>query len=54
MRVHRLLMATQHPELLEKHLQELNMRLAPIARFLASPDSGWLTGETLFATGGVR
>lgn len=28
--------------------------IAPIARFLATADSGWLTGETLFATGGVR
>jgi 3-oxoacyl-[acyl-carrier protein] reductase len=28
--------------------------IAPIAVFLASPDSGWLTGETLFASGGLR
>ena len=28
--------------------------IAPIAVFLASPDSGWLTGELLFASGGLR
>jgi 3-oxoacyl-[acyl-carrier protein] reductase len=28
--------------------------IAPIVVFLASSESGWLTGETLFATGGVR
>ncbi|HTR25125.1 MAG TPA: glucose 1-dehydrogenase [Terriglobales bacterium] len=28
--------------------------IAPIAVFLASPESGWLTGETLFASGGLR
>jgi 3-oxoacyl-[acyl-carrier protein] reductase len=28
--------------------------IAPVAVFLASPDSGWLTGETLFAAGGLR
>jgi 3-oxoacyl-[acyl-carrier protein] reductase len=28
--------------------------IARIATFLASPDSGWLTGETLFASGGLR
>ena len=28
--------------------------IATIVEFLASPASGWLTGETLFATGGVR
>jgi len=28
--------------------------IASIVVFLASPESGWLTGETLFATGGVR
>lgn len=28
--------------------------IAPIAVFLASSDSGWLTGETLLASGGVR
>jgi 3-oxoacyl-[acyl-carrier protein] reductase len=28
--------------------------IASIVLFLASPESGWLTGETLFATGGVR
>jgi 3-oxoacyl-[acyl-carrier protein] reductase len=28
--------------------------IAPIAVFLASADSGWLTGETLIASGGVR
>jgi len=28
--------------------------IAPIAVFLASGDSGWLTGETLLASGGVR
>ena len=26
----------------------------PIAVFLASADSGWLTGETLLASGGLR
>jgi len=28
--------------------------IAPVAVFLASDDSGWLTGETLLASGGVR
>jgi 3-oxoacyl-[acyl-carrier protein] reductase len=28
--------------------------IAPIALFLASPDSGWLTGEILLASGGMR
>ncbi|HMG01834.1 MAG TPA: glucose 1-dehydrogenase [Edaphobacter sp.] len=28
--------------------------ITPIAVFLASEDSGWLTGETLFASGGLR
>jgi len=28
--------------------------IAPIAVFLASQDSGWLTGETLIASGGIR
>jgi 3-oxoacyl-[acyl-carrier protein] reductase len=28
--------------------------IAPIAVFLASPESGWLTGELLVASGGVR
>ena len=28
--------------------------VAPIAVFLASADSGWLTGETLLASGGLR
>jgi 3-oxoacyl-[acyl-carrier protein] reductase len=28
--------------------------LAPVAVFLASSDSGWLTGETLLASGGLR
>ena len=28
--------------------------IAPIAVFLASEDSGWLTGETLIASGGMR
>lgn len=28
--------------------------IAPIAVFLASEDSGWLTGETLLASGGLR
>jgi 3-oxoacyl-[acyl-carrier protein] reductase len=28
--------------------------IAPVVVFLASAESGWLTGETLFATGGVR
>ncbi|MGI8771496.1 MAG: SDR family NAD(P)-dependent oxidoreductase [Acidobacteriaceae bacterium] len=28
--------------------------ITPIAVFLASADSGWLTGETLLASGGVR
>lgn len=28
--------------------------IAPAAAFLASPDSGWITGETLFISGGLR
>jgi 3-oxoacyl-[acyl-carrier protein] reductase len=28
--------------------------IAPIAVFLASDDSGWVTGETLAAAGGLR
>jgi 3-oxoacyl-[acyl-carrier protein] reductase len=28
--------------------------IAPIAVFLASESSGWLTGETLLASGGYR
>jgi 3-oxoacyl-[acyl-carrier protein] reductase len=28
--------------------------IAPIAVFLASQDSRWLTGETLLASGGMR
>jgi 3-oxoacyl-[acyl-carrier protein] reductase len=28
--------------------------IAPIAVFLASADSGWLTGETFLASGGLR
>jgi 3-oxoacyl-[acyl-carrier protein] reductase len=28
--------------------------IAPIAVFLASDDSGWLTGETILAGGGAR
>jgi 3-oxoacyl-[acyl-carrier protein] reductase len=28
--------------------------IAPIAVFLASDDSAWLTGEQLLATGGLR
>jgi 3-oxoacyl-[acyl-carrier protein] reductase len=28
--------------------------IAPIAVFLASADAGWLTGETLLASGGLR
>lgn len=28
--------------------------IAPVAVFLASQDSGWLTGETLLASGGLR
>lgn len=30
------------------------MDIAPIAVFLASDESGWLTGETLVASGGIR
>ena len=28
--------------------------IAPAAVFLASPDSAWITGETLHITGGLR
>lgn len=28
--------------------------IGPIAVFLASPDSGWMTGETVLASGGLR
>ena len=28
--------------------------IAPIVVSLASSDGGWLTGETIYATGGIR
>jgi 3-oxoacyl-[acyl-carrier protein] reductase len=28
--------------------------IAPVVTFLASDDSAWITGETLFASGGLR
>jgi 3-oxoacyl-[acyl-carrier protein] reductase len=28
--------------------------IAPVVTFLASPDSGWITGESLYVSGGVR
>lgn len=28
--------------------------IAPVVVFLASPDSGWITGESIFVTGGLR
>jgi 3-oxoacyl-[acyl-carrier protein] reductase len=28
--------------------------IAPVALFLASPESGWITGETLLTSGGLR
>jgi 3-oxoacyl-[acyl-carrier protein] reductase len=28
--------------------------VAPLAVFLASGDSGWITGETFFVSGGMR
>jgi 3-oxoacyl-[acyl-carrier protein] reductase len=28
--------------------------IAPMAVFLASPDSAWITGESFFITGGLR
>jgi 3-oxoacyl-[acyl-carrier protein] reductase len=28
--------------------------IAPAVAFLASPDAGWITGETLFISGGLR
>jgi 3-oxoacyl-[acyl-carrier protein] reductase len=28
--------------------------IAPVAVFLASPDAGWITGETLYVSGGQR
>jgi 3-oxoacyl-[acyl-carrier protein] reductase len=28
--------------------------IAPVAIFLASADSGWVTGETLLVSGGLR
>jgi 3-oxoacyl-[acyl-carrier protein] reductase len=28
--------------------------IAKVAVFLASPDSNWLTGEVIFASGGLR
>jgi len=28
--------------------------IAPVAVFLASPDSGWVTGETFYISGGYR
>jgi 3-oxoacyl-[acyl-carrier protein] reductase len=28
--------------------------IAPVVVFLASPDAGWITGESLYVTGGLR
>ena len=28
--------------------------IAPAAVFLASPDAGWITGETLYVSGGLQ
>jgi len=28
--------------------------IAPVVVFLASPDSGWITGETHYVSGGLR
>jgi 3-oxoacyl-[acyl-carrier protein] reductase len=28
--------------------------IAPVVSFLASPDSGWITGESIYVTGGLR
>lgn len=28
--------------------------IAPVVAFLASPDAGWITGESLYASGGLR
>jgi 3-oxoacyl-[acyl-carrier protein] reductase len=28
--------------------------IAPVVLFLASPDSGWITGESIYVTGGLR
>jgi 3-oxoacyl-[acyl-carrier protein] reductase len=28
--------------------------IAPVVVFLASSDSGWITGESLYASGGLR
>ena len=28
--------------------------IAPAVVFLASPDAGWITGETLYVSGGLR
>lgn len=28
--------------------------IAPVVTFLASPDSGWITGESLYVSGGIR
>ena len=28
--------------------------IAPVVVFLASPESAWITGETLFVSGGLR
>jgi hypothetical protein len=39
-------------------MQNALIRMAPIAAavavFLAGPDSGWLTGEQILASGGLR
>ena len=42
------------PMLLHRFAHRLPVDVAPAAVFLASSDSGWITGESFFISGGMR